>query len=206
MKTFVIITPFFRPHNVLPLLGMWGRMFSNPSGVNPIRWLMMVASKKNPEPSWWIWEADCTPPESGWDPCYYKCNEAISRLENVGMLNKDHFVGFLPDDDCYDDGFFDALMPVVGDDQSEVIVTSSRRHNGTRLSEPGILRANPENMRICHVGLEQFFVRGDVLKSVPRFENVSHADGLMVERLFARNKDGFRYLPDTFVNFNILPP
>lgn len=203
MKTFVIITPFNRPQNMLSLLEMWDEAYGR--GMEKLRWLLMSGDKKNPMPENWIWEADCIPPKEVWDACYYKCNEAISRLDNVGMLNSDHFFGFLPDDDGYDTGFFKTVIPVSSEGQCEVIVVSSRRHNGTKLEHPGILPAREDHMRICHVGLEQFFVRGDVLKQF-RFDNVSHADGQMVERLFARNKDGFRYLPDTFVNFNILPP
>jgi hypothetical protein len=201
-KTFLVVTPFSRPQNLPALTAMWAKARRGMEG--QVRWLAICHDFSAQMPlEGWIESPQVWVSDPSWNICYWKCNEGLRRLGDMGVLNREHFIGFLCDDDTYDEGFFAALNKVV-DEAAEVIVVGSRRYGGSPSSFWGILPAAPENVRPCNIGLEQFFVRGDVMRDF-QFENHSWADGRLAERLFARNMDGFRYLTETFVNWNILP-
>ena len=140
---------------------------------------------------------------SGFDICYWKINRTLDQIE----LKSDTFYGFICDDDLYEPDFFKNLEKAIGNFSPRVIVINMKRwyHESNPKDE---LFAEPENMRVCHVGLEQIFIRGDIMEKY-RFKNFPHGDGDLVERLYKDMPNDFIFLrnntPHLFVNWNKLP-
>ena len=65
------------------------------------------------------------------------------------------------------------------------------------------LYAKPENIAICHVGIEQIFIKGKILKRM-EFENHEYADGKIAVELHQRYK--CQFMPDVYALFNYLEP
>jgi hypothetical protein len=182
---FRIITPFSRPHNIPALVENLPR-----AGVN--RWIPIPHELVAFPALDWLQPLPSPVQPAGWDLCYWKLNYAIDRIEYDPAV----YYGFLCDDDTIDGGAIDQIRF----DGSEVLVISARRYAEGK--HCGSLIAAPENARVCHVGVEQIFIRGDVLSHY-RFENACTADGQLVERLAAERQ--VKYFPEVFCNWNILP-
>ena len=184
---FHIITPFSRPWNLPVLREMFAAMPD---------WVLWYPFAFIGKPGDHCCGVFTIPEVLNWDPCCAKLNAAVEYPPIFGGLAD--YIGFLCDDDWYPPNFFDGLK----DATAEVLIVPAVRHGGN--SGP-YLEAKPENMRRCHVGLEQFFVRADIMRQF-RFNNSPTADGELIEALWARNRDGFAFYPNNPpVHWNKLP-
>jgi hypothetical protein len=69
------------------------------------------------------------------------------------------------------------------------------------------LIAKAENMRVGHIGVEQYFVRGDVLRKMEFPPDRPDAcDGVAAEKLAFVYRGKIRFEPDLYVLFNRLEP
>jgi len=192
---FHIITPFNRPHN----LPVFWEMFWAMNGA--ALWYPVCHDVRHAEaiydagfPNVLLYEHT-----QDFDICYAKINAALGSFE----FPDGDYVGFLCDDDRYDDNVIHRLADrATGQD---VLAISARRWE--RGVSPkwhgGVLSASKENTRVCHIGLEQFFVKAEVMSNY-RFGNHGCADGELAEKLVADNRS-FLWCSDLFVNWNCLP-
>jgi hypothetical protein len=200
---FNILMPFSRPHNTEALREMWKTACRGQIGESSLlaishdveHWRAFGAGLL-------IDEKDMWQTFEQWDKCYWKLNWGLD-IELTQRIPHADWFGFLCDDDTYDPGLFAAVEKAVEIENPEVIVISSHRYDHKETPWCDLI-ATPENMRRCKVGLEQYFVRADVMTN-HRFKNHSQADGELMEILFAKHSEGFKFLPDLFVNFNKLP-
>lgn len=191
---FHIITPFSRPHNIPALAAMFQNMGSL------VTWHPVCHDVSHAD-SLWDAGADTVLMHrhiEGWDLCYEKLNAA---LDYFSFPDED-YVGFLCDDDLYEPGVITELSRNVG---LQVLVISAKRwHRGKVPRFDGcVLEASRGNARPCHIGVEQLFVRADVMREY-RFNNSRYADGELAERLLADGRSFF-CCPDLFVGWNCLP-
>jgi hypothetical protein len=130
---------------------------------------------------------------------YWKLN---CFLDQMPIHDNDRY-GFLCDDDLVEDEFFIKIRQ-YGDD---VLVVSMKRGNrqpeGGNGHPPTTLIAQPSNMKIGSVGVEQIYLRGRILKNL-RFDNFPEADGKFIINVV--NNLPVKYLPNTFVWFNYFEP
>jgi hypothetical protein len=69
------------------------------------------------------------------------------------------------------------------------------------------LRAEPAAMRPGGVGVEQYFVMGEIFRQADfKLERAAICDGLVAEWLAATYGDEIRYEPELYVLFNRLEP
>ena len=149
-------------------------------------------------PAPWIVPIFVVPPPE-WDPCYWKHNYWI---ETQPIVDGDWY-GFMNDDDGYEPNVMDMIRSKTS---SHVVVISMKRGHHVPPDEPhgtSTLKAAPENMRLCSVGVQQLFVRGYVLRTM-RFVNDHFADGLMVESVTRRFAT--TYEPNYYAQFNRFQP
>lgn len=137
----------------------------------------------------------------GLDWCYFKCNQA---LENLQPSSPEDYFGFVCDDDLYEPGFFASLEQLIGASRPRVIVVNMKRwfHEVAVRDE---LSAWPDSMRVGLVGLEQFYIRGDIMGRWRFNQNVSHGDGDLMARLHAEMPHDFVFFRHLFVHWNKLP-
>lgn len=141
------------------------------------------------------------PLPEGVDPCYYKVNYFLDNH----CLMPDEYYGVLCDDDFYEKDFFRKLNEHLG---PTVLIVSmkrglhERKEQGKLIHPISTLTASVDNMRLEHIGIEQMFIKGWLLKKL-RFLNFSGADGYMAEFLAKHIKD-IKYIPDAYVLFNWL--
>ena len=200
---FSISMPFSRPHNVSPIKANFA---AASEGLNGTAKLYAVCS--NPEHVKLFDRVLLTMPSGHWNLCYEKINQALNQiLPDFGKMND--FYGQTCDDDLYDPKFFSLLESRIEASFNEagflpsVVVVNMKRwfHESSPRDELG---ANPQSMRVGLVGLEQYYIRGDVMANW-RFRNYSHGDGDLMERMYAAIPNEFLFVPNLFVNWNKLP-
>lgn len=127
--------------------------------------------------------------------CYTRFNDYLDNIE----IEDDTYYMFLNDDDFVEEGFWEKIP----ENYDIVFVSMKRGNNTVRPPHPTFtLFANRENIKVGCVGLEQFIVKGKILKKYRFDTDTGVADGLLAEKL-ALN-DNILYLPDAFVYFNYL--
>lgn len=139
-------------------------------------------------------------------PFWARCNHAINWfLDHHSLRPRDRYC-LLNDDDAYEPGFFEKVRSVAG----EVVAVSMKRGDQTpgnvipeRAHGTNTLVADPENMRVGHVGAEQLMVSGRILSQC-RLPIHICGDGQMIEYIAATNP--VTYLPEAYVWFNYLEP
>jgi hypothetical protein len=140
-----------------------------------------------------------TPVESG-DPPYVKLNEFIKYGPTI--IDDDYYC-VLNDDDHYQSGVFDNLP-----DADVIFISMKLGDNEVKGSAigiiPPVLIASPDNIHPTGVGLEQYIVKGRVLRQMQFRTDVFFADGLMAEWL--KYNFNCAYEPDRYVLFNYLEP
>lgn len=137
---------------------------------------------------------------------YNRCNSSINwMLDNYRLVPGDYYC-IMNDDDAHEPGFFQKVNEVAG----ELIIVSMKRGHQTPAGVPGerahgtnTLVAAPENMKVGHVGVEQFLAVGRILQPV-RLPLAIAGDGEMVQWLVSNHKAA--YAPEIFVHFNYHEP
>lgn len=123
-------------------------------------------------------------------------------------INPDDYYVSVSDDDMYDQDVFQFIRNM----SDPVVIISMKR--GYRVPPglpinkrypPTTLLAQPDNMRVGHVGGEQIFMKGSVLKTI-RFDTDAPmvADGLVAEAI--KSCYPIRYEPTLFALFNYYEP
>jgi hypothetical protein len=205
-----VLTPFFRKHLIPTLI-----RYLEPHN---IEWYPIIApneqidlKKENLSELFnreWIHPVvvkDFDPREGS----FRKFNDFLDTQE---IIDDDYYC-FMSDDDGYEPGFFD----VIRKQTARVIMCSMYRGNhlptadktcAPHSTSPLFMR-NIEDIRFCHVGQEQFIIKGEIFKK-HRWSNHgtrnAPVDGAYAIELKEKYKDEILFLPDLFVFFNYLQP
>ena len=204
---FNVITPLARFQNVSDLV--------NHLEPKKIKWHVITdADSEGPfdVKKDWIFHHIC--PNVGanfWERCHNSINWFI---ENK-IDSDDEYYCVLNDDDGYEDDFFEKLkMYVFMSDRenkfNDLIITSMMRGNNVpsdaipvRQHPTHTLYAHPNFMRVGGVGLEQFFVKGKILKK-HKIPLTTCGDGEFITNLVRTY--GALYHPESYVWFNYFEP
>jgi hypothetical protein len=138
---------------------------------------------------------------------WVRCNNAVNWFINTHLQNYDEYYGILNDDDAYEDNFFEKIdSSIKNQKNSELLIVSMLRgHNIPKDAIPirrhptTTLLAEPKNMREGGVGVEQFFIKGGLLKK-HKIPLTPSGDGQLIVELVSNYKP--LYLPSCFVLFN----
>ncbi len=114
-------------------------------------------------------------------------------LDHQPIADDEYYI-LLTDDDYYSPTFFAQLHRYT----SDVVMVSMRRSGD-------LLVADPSNMRVAHVGLEQMVIRGHLLKQY-RVNGFYEADGDLITRIWSAHAAKFTFAPEVVCYFNFLPP
>lgn len=136
----------------------------------------------------------------GWFQGHYLLNVALDQcFPAEDPLN--HFFGTWTDDDAYEPRFFQDLaerLYAAGNPQVGVVSMRRWMHKSAPVDH---LAATPAHMRVCSVGLEQIYVRSDIMQHY-RYGNSPIADGFMIEQLYRECGKGFAFFPELVTNWN----
>lgn len=193
--TYHVLTPFSRTQNLIEL--------GNCLKEQGVEWhlLCVEGEAKLPDLGSWVHQHFFEPPPPDFFIGHHLVNQFLDR---VGVKNDERYI-VLTDDDFTEPGFFRKL----DDFHEDILIVSMQRSNkpsGTDAGCPyGTLMAAPENMKTVYIGFEQLVIKGSVLKQY-RCGGVYHADGLLLEQLWAERMESFRFVPDARVYFNYLYP
>jgi hypothetical protein len=206
---FTVIMPFNRPHNA----DLINKSFA--SGCDGLRGkarLMAACHDSGHLPC--IPGAQLVQLVHDWDFCYWKCNQILDRCFPVPSGIQ--YFGFTCDDDGYEPGFFADLERVAGNCMNKgkppgiMIVSMRRWYHESKPRPEAELIAEPFNMQMGRIGLEQFYIRADIMERF-RFcgqvqgRRFGGGDGELIIRLFNRMPKEFLFIPDLFTNWNNLP-
>lgn len=195
MNNYRVLTPFSRPQNLIEM----GSCLKQQG----VQWhlLSVEGEAKLPDLGSWVHQHFFRSPPPDFFIGHHLCNEF---LEHVEVDDEDYLV-VLTDDDATEEGFFDKLRPFNDD----IIIVSMQRSNKPSGTDAGCaygtLMAAPENMKTVYIGYEQLVIKRKVAKQY-RCGGVYHADGLLLEQLWAERMESFRFVPDAKVYFNRYPP
>lgn len=196
-----VITPFSRPENVPALL-----RHLEGQGV-ALTWHPLVSSIPFPVAHLreWVKPFVVRVPD-GVDPF---CGKLRAFVTGGPIADGERYC-ILNDDDLYADG---VLAAIAGMTERIVIVSMLRGQripayvaNG-HYHPTGTLRAEPRMMHVGGVGVEQYFVMGELFRQVDfRPDRAGICDGLVAEWLVETFPNDVRYEPDLHVLFNRLEP
>lgn len=207
MTQFHVITPLARFGNVADLKSM----LENQSVI----WHVITdddAKEKVEFTEPWIKHYVC--PNQGME-FWKRCNNSINWfIETKEIIHEDIYC-FMNDDDGYEPKFFEKMRDAVTQIKTEkmpweVIVCSMER--GHRIPADAVdprrhptskLLAHPTYMRIGHVGVEQIFISGRILKE-NRLPLEIVGDGMMICDIVSKNPTA--YIPSISTWFNYLEP
>jgi hypothetical protein len=200
---FHVITPLARFENIHPLIAI----------LKPhnIQW-HVITDDDNKTPLYfdepWIHHYVCPNESIGF---WARSNNSINWfLETQPIVDEDYY-GVLNDDDGYENNFFQKLQTEIEENKpTDLIITSMKRGFHIPDNLPPVkqhptttLIATPENMVVCGVGVEQFFIKGKLLKQ-HRLPLTPYGDGELIVELVKQYET--LYLPHLFVLFNYLEP
>jgi hypothetical protein len=143
-----------------------------------------------------------------WARCNFSINWFIDNYE----INDDDYYCILNDDDAYEDDFFNKLKSFMDESKENkdlYICSMLRGHNiptdvvPIRRHPNTTLHAHPSHMKVGEVGVEQFFVKGHILKN-HRLPLTTCGDGELITEL-VKTYDA-TYLPNFYVWFNYFEP
>ncbi len=140
-----------------------------------------------------------------------RSNNSINWFLETQYIVDDDYYCVLNDDDGYEHNFFQKLQTEIEKhNPTDLIITSMKRGFQIPDNLPPVkqhpintLVAAPENMVVCGVGVEQFFIKGKLLKQ-HRLPLTAYGDGELIVELVKQYKT--LYLPHLFVLFNYLEP
>lgn len=196
-----VITPFSRPENAAALL-----RHLDTQGV-AVTWHPLVSSVPLPAgcEREWVKPLSVNVP-GGADPFCYKLRAFVES----GRIRDGERYCVLNDDDLYDDGVLAAVdaMP------ERIVIVSMLRGQRTpayvangHYHPTGPLMARPDLMHVGGIGVEQYFVMGEIFRHADfPLDRANVCDGLVAEWLAATYPDDIRYEPELYVLFNRLEP
>lgn len=139
-----------------------------------------------------------------------RCNNSINWFIENHIYNPEEFYGILNDDDGYEDNFFEKISNCIVNTNTKLVICSMKRGDNTPIDAVPVRRhptttlvANPINMRVGGVGVEQFFIKGELLKK-HKIPVTTCGDGELIGEL-VKTYNAF-YIPDVFVLFNYFEP
>lgn len=144
-----------------------------------------------------------------------RSNNSINWFIETQDIKKEEYYCVLNDDDGYENNFFHKLQNEImkasfSNKSTDLIITSMKRGYQIPKNLPLVkqhpintLLAEPKNMKVCHVGVEQFFIKGKLLKN-HRLPITPYGDGELIMELV--NCYETLYLPHLYVLFNYLEP
>jgi len=184
LNKYNVITPFSR----------WGNLRALREMLKPqnVTWHLMI------DEDWpalqfsesWIRAIHGRPPPPRFFIGHWMLNLFLDHQE----IHDDEYYILLTDDDYYEAEFFAKLQKYSAD----VVMVSMRRAGD-------LLVADPANMRVAYVGLEQMVIRGSLLKQY-RVNGFYEADGDLITRIWAQHPAKFQFAPEIVCYFNFLPP
>lgn len=204
---FNIITPLARVQNINDLV--------NHLEPKKIKWHVITDEDSDIQfdiKKDWVFHHIC--PNKGID-FWERCHNSINWFIENRIVNDDEYYGVMNDDDGYEDNFFENLKTAISATNShnqfnDLIISSMMRGHNTPIDAIPVrqhptwtLYAQPNNMKVGHVGLEQFFVKGKILKN-HKIPLTPCGDGEFINNL--TNIYGGLYLPNNFVLFNYFEP
>lgn len=136
----------------------------------------------------------------GWFMGHHLLNVAMDQLFPVDNPAQT-YVGTWTDDDAYEPRFFQDLAERIEKASNPQVAVVSMRRWMHRTTPVDHLTADAAHMRVCSVGLEQIYVRGDIAQHY-RYSNCPIADGFTVEQLYRECGKGFAFFGDLIVNWN----
>jgi hypothetical protein len=201
---FNIITPLARYGNVPDLI--------NHLKPKNIKWHVITDSDSENSFTFnddWVSHYVC--PNEGVE-FWVRCNNSINWFISNTDIQDNEYYGILNDDDGYEDLFFEKLRYRISQtnlNNDLIICSMLRGHNTPVDAEPvrrhptNTLIACPESMFVGSVGVEQFFVKGEILKK-HRLPLTTCGDGELISELVKTYEA--TYLPDIYVWFNYFEP
>lgn len=138
--------------------------------------------------------------KKGWFMGHWMLNVALDQLFPVENPLT-HYCGTWTDDDAYENGFFAALSDRIEKAENPQVAAVSMRRWHHKSTPQDHLTADASHMHVCAVGLEQIYVRADVMQHY-RYGNSPIADGFMVEQLYRECGKDFLFCNDLVVNWN----
>ena len=189
-----ILTPFYRKELASSLVYYW-----QPCG---IKWYPLMAPSDyvlfNED---WIYPITTKELKKG-DNCFVKVDEF---RETQPIINNDYY-GVTCDETIYEPGFFDILKKQT----AKIVMCSSYRGNAIprdgsapHPTKPLIIKGL-NNIKYCSIGMGQWFVKGDIFRSVPYIEGRRKDDGhyaLELKRLYSKD---IVFIPEWFALANYL--
>jgi hypothetical protein len=195
-----IITPFYRKHLLQTIIHYYSSM--------DIIWHPVSDSKEikvfdnnNLE---WIQPLLCLPLKQG-EQCYRKLNDFI---DNSKIIDNDYYC-FNCDDDMYEPNFFD----IIRQQTAKILIVSMVRGNSityiqgtTNHPTYPLIQKSLEDIRVCNIGLQQYLIKGEILKQMRFSITQDIDDGLFAEELKRKFPNDIKFLSDCFVFFNYFEP
>jgi hypothetical protein len=200
---FNIITPLARFDNYNKLKETLKRL--------NVKWHIIVDDNKDftlDESEDWISLYFC--PNEG-SEFWARCNNSVNWFIENHIDNENEYYGILNDDDSYEENFFNKVVNSLDKNKENdlIIVSMLRGHNIPKDAIPmrrhptTTLFASPQNMIVGGVGVEQFFIKGKLIKN-HKLPLLGHGDGLFIVEL-VKNYE-VTYLPECYVLFNYFEP
>ena len=97
------------------------------------------------------------------------------------------------------------LKAIAAHPDKRVMVCSHDRGDNATRHGASPLRAEPANMRVGHVSLEQYLIHSSLHEKY-LYQNSACGDGLIMEALYHDYGNEFAFFPDFVVPFNALEP
>lgn len=160
----------------------------------------------------WVKHYVC--PNKGSD-FWVRCHSALNWFFENHISDDENYYCVMNDDDGYEDEFFNKLIKSINqsntnNQSNDLIICSMLRGNQipndvipVRRHPTNTLYALPTNMKIGHVGLEQFIAKGKILKK-HKIPLTTCGDGELISKL--TSEYNALYLPELYVKFNYFEP
>lgn len=145
-----------------------------------------------------------------------RCHNSLSWFLATQKINDDEMYCFLNDDDGYEPGFFKKIAKTMEEQKKyrgkepDVVIVSMMRGYTVPVVEPArvahsieYLPAAPHNVCIGGIGLEQYIVRGKIIKNY-RFSLDVCGDGMLAMEIYKNH--GAVFAPHINVWFNYFEP
>lgn len=127
------------------------------------------------------------------DQVYKKFNDCIDRID---IVDEDYYC-FMGDDDSYEPGFFD----VIRRQDSPIILTSASGGVGHPLVIHSFM-----DVRVGNINLQQYILKGSVLKQMRFNNNTPEDDGRFAEELVRRYPSQIKIISDSYTFMNYFQP